>query len=91
MDLGRVGDVSKVDTTLIMTLLNNGFIPVIACIADDENGLGFNINGDMFAGHIAGALHADQYIVMTDVDGLQKDKITRIRSSRSSGFPRSRP
>lgn len=74
IDLGRVGDVSSVDIRLIMHLLKNRFIPVIACIADDENGVGFNINGDMFAGHIAGALKADQYIVLTDVNGLQRDK-----------------
>jgi acetylglutamate kinase len=74
IDLGRVGDVAHVDPTLIMTLLKKGFIPVIACIADDENGVGFNINGDLFAGHIAGALKAEQYIVLTDVNGLQKDK-----------------
>lgn len=74
IDLGRVGDVANVDTQLIMTLLKNNFIPVIACIADDDHGVGFNINGDIFAGHIAGALKADQYIVLTDVNGLQKDK-----------------
>lgn len=74
VDLGRVGDVSHVDTNLIKTLLRNKFIPLIACIADDDKGIGFNINGDMFAGHIAGALQAEQYIVLTDVNGLQKDK-----------------
>ena len=74
VDLGRVGDVLHVDTNLIRTLLKNKFIPLIACIADDDQGVGFNINGDMFAGHIAGALKAEQYIVLTDVDGLQKDK-----------------
>lgn len=74
IDLGRVGDVADVNTGLIRNLLKNGYIPVIACIADDNQGVGFNINGDMFAGHIAGALKADQYIVLTDVNGLQKDK-----------------
>jgi len=74
VDLGRVGDVANVNTDLIEILLENDFIPVIACIADDEKGVGFNINGDMFAGNIAGALQADQYIVLTDVDGLQMDK-----------------
>jgi acetylglutamate kinase len=74
VDLGRVGDVGKVNPGLIKTLLRNEFIPVIACIADDETGTGYNINGDMFAGHIAGALQADQYIVLTDVNGLQMDK-----------------
>ena len=74
VDLGQVGDVDTVDPTLLKLLLQSGFIPVISCTAADENGAGFNINGDMFAGHIAGALKADQYVVLTDVDGLMKDK-----------------
>ncbi|MDA3867170.1 MAG: acetylglutamate kinase [Salinivirgaceae bacterium] len=74
VDLGRVGDVQKVNPQLIHLLLQNDFIPVIACIAANEQGEGFNINGDMFAGHVAGALKADRYIVLTDVDGLLRDK-----------------
>jgi len=74
VDLGRVGDVHSVNPQLIHLLLQNNFIPVIACIAANEQGEGFNINGDMFAGHIAGALKADRYIVLTDVDGLLRDK-----------------
>lgn len=36
--------------------------------------MGYNINGDTFAGYLAGALQAEQFIVLTDVDGLLKDK-----------------
>ena len=72
-DLGQVGDVLVVDTTLPDLLLSSGYIPVITCLAQDENGDSFNINADMFAGHLAGALQADQFIVMTDVDGLLQD------------------
>lgn len=72
-DLGQVGDVKETDTTLIKTLLENGFIPVVTCLATDENGDDYNINGDMFAGHLAGALKAAQYLVLTDVDGLMRD------------------
>lgn len=74
VDLGQVGDVENVDVSLIKLLLENDFIPVITCIASDKNGNDYNINGDMFAGHIAGALSADQYIILTDVDGLLMDK-----------------
>ncbi len=74
VDLGQVGDVAKVNPELIHLLLQNNFIPVISCTAADEKGLGYNINGDMFAGHLAGALEADEYVVLTDVDGLMKDK-----------------
>lgn len=74
VDLGQVGDVASVDTSLIELLLENDFIPVITCIASDKKGLDYNINGDLFAGHIAGALSAEQYIILTDVDGLMLDK-----------------
>ncbi|MDX1666170.1 MAG: acetylglutamate kinase, partial [Saprospiraceae bacterium] len=72
-DLGRVGDIESVDTSLIELLLQEGYVPVITCIASDEHGDDFNVNGDMFAGHIAGALGAAHYLVLTDVDGLMRD------------------
>ena len=74
IDLGQVGDVASVDSTLIDILLEKDFIPVIACIAADEKGNGYNINGDNFAGTLAGALQAEQFVILTDVDGLLKDK-----------------
>jgi len=74
IDLGQVGDVESVDATLIELLLENDFIPVITCIASDNKGNDYNINGDLFAGHIAGALSAEQYVILTDVDGLMLDK-----------------
>lgn len=70
IDLGHVGEVSQVDTTLLEVLLREGFTPVITCIAGDKNGNEYNINGDIFAGKIASALAVDAYIVLTDVDGL---------------------
>ncbi|HYW94392.1 MAG TPA: acetylglutamate kinase [Bacteroidales bacterium] len=74
VDLGQVGDVDYVDTTLLNVLLKNDYIPVITCLGADKSGHGFNINGDMFAGHIAGTLGVDQYVVLTDVDGLLREK-----------------
>jgi acetylglutamate kinase len=72
-DLGQVGDVDQVDPALIQKLLKDGFIPVVTCLAADQDGQEYNINGDMFAGHLAGALDASEYIVLTDVDGLMAD------------------
>jgi acetylglutamate kinase len=72
-DLGRVGDVERVDTSLLKLLLDKGYIPVLTCIAADGSGEEYNVNADMFAGHIAGALQADNFVVMTDVDGLLED------------------
>ncbi|MCB0705523.1 MAG: acetylglutamate kinase [Saprospiraceae bacterium] len=74
VDLGLVGTVSKVNPSLLIQLLKNGFTPVVACIGADEGGKGYNINGDTFAGYLAGALQAEQFIILTDVDGLLKDK-----------------
>lgn len=73
-DLGQVGDVDEVDPTLPCLLLAAGYMPVITCIASDDEGNDYNINADMFAGHIAGALNADHFLVLTDVDGLYLDK-----------------
>lgn len=73
IDLGQVGNVKSIDCRLINTLLAEGFTPVITCIASDEQGLDYNINADMFAGHMAAALQVDDYIVLTDVDGLFKN------------------
>lgn len=72
-DLGYVGNVSSVDTGLIRTLLSEGFLPVLAPIALGEDFREYNINADMFAGHIAGALNADAFIALTNVDGLLED------------------
>lgn len=73
VDLGFVGNVSSVDTTLVEQLLQNNFIPVLACIAADARGQSYNVNADMFAGHMAGALKVDEFLLLTDVDGLMMD------------------
>ena len=72
-DIGLVGDVVAVDTGLVDALLDDGYVPVITCIACDEDGTDYNVNADMLAGHLAGALEADDYVVLTDVDGLMTD------------------
>ena len=74
VDLGYVGNVEKVDTTLIEHLLNDGFIPVIATVGMDENGIAYNINADTAAAAIAIALHAEKFVSMTDIVGLLYDK-----------------
>ena len=69
-DIGQVGNVETVNTQLLNLLLEQGFTPVIACIASDKEGNDYNINGDVFAGEMAAALKVDAYVVLTDVDGL---------------------
>ncbi len=73
-DLGRVGDVVSIDTDLLQLLLEHGYLPVMACLAADVDSNEYNVNADMFAGHLAGALQAEKFIVLTDVDGLMRDK-----------------
>jgi len=73
-DLGHVGDVESINTDLIHAVLREGYLPVIAPIGVGNDLEDYNINADMFAGHLAGALAAAHYIVLTDVDGLRQDK-----------------
>ncbi len=73
VDLGFVGDVAEVDTRLLRTLLNAGYIPVVSPISIGKKGETYNINADMFAGHLAGALNADHFVAMTNIDGLLED------------------
>lgn len=73
-DLGFVGKITKVDTKPILEALNSGYIPVIATIADDDEGNVYNINADTAASSIAAALGAENLILMTDISGLLRDK-----------------
>ena len=74
VDLGFVGDIEKVNTRLIKSLIDNSFIPIIAPIGSDEEGNTYNINADYAAGAIAGALQAEKLVFLTDVEGVLKDK-----------------
>ena len=70
-DIGFVGQVTKVNTKLLMTLDEQGYVPVIAPVGVDEAGNGYNINADTVAGAVAAALKADKLIYLTDTDGVK--------------------
>ncbi len=72
-DIGFVGNIVSVDTTLIEDLLNDGFIPVICPIGFDDHGQSYNINADDAACAIAGAMHAEKLAFLTDVEGVYRD------------------
>ena len=72
--LGYVGRVTKVHITPVLDLLEKGYIPVISTIGCDKHGNAYNINGDTAAAYIAGALGAQRLIMMTDIDGILRDK-----------------
>ncbi len=72
--LGYVGEIKKVNITPILDLLEKGYIPVVSTIGCDRQGNAYNINGDTAAAFIAGALGARRLIMMTDIDGILRDK-----------------
>jgi acetylglutamate kinase len=70
VDIGFVGSVKEVNTDLINCLLDGGYIPVIAPTGVGDEGETYNINADVAAGEIAGALKAEKLLVLTDVRGI---------------------
>lgn len=80
IDPGLVGTVTKVNPDIIHTLSAQGFIPVIAPVGVGANGETYNINADLVASKVAGALSAGRLIYLTDVDGVM-DGSKRLISS----------
>ncbi len=72
-DIGLVGEVTEVDTSLIKTLIDNDFVPVISPIGIGKDGKSYNINADYAAVAVAGALNAEKLVFVTDVPGVLAD------------------
>ena len=72
--LGYVGDILRVDPTMVTGLLSQGLIPVVATVGIGAAGQAYNINADTAAGAIAAALSADKLVYLTDVPGVQADR-----------------
>ncbi|MAE34904.1 MAG: acetylglutamate kinase [Oceanospirillaceae bacterium] len=77
IDIGHVGEVSHINTSLLNMLTNSDFIPVIAPIGVDEEGHSYNINADLVAGKVAEVLQAEKLILLTNIAGLM-DKEGKI-------------
>ncbi len=74
VDLGQVGDVVSVDTSVIRKILDEAKVPVVAPIAVDEKSTnGLNVNADLAAAAIAGAMDASSLIILTDVPGIYRN------------------
>ncbi|WP_431041310.1 acetylglutamate kinase [Streptomyces sp. P1-3] len=74
VDIGRVGEVTDIDTGAIQALLDNGRIPVVSSIARSaDDGHVYNVNADTAAAALAAALGAETLMVLTDVEGLYAD------------------
>ncbi len=71
VDIGFVGNVVKVNQELIQTLEHGKFLPVIAPVGVGVNGESYNINADLVAGKVAGALKAEKLMLLTDVSGVK--------------------
>lgn len=71
IDIGHVGSVQSIDTSVIDMLVKSNFIPVIAPIGVDEEGISYNINADLVAGKIAEVMQAEKLLLLTNVAGLQ--------------------
>ncbi|MEK6682493.1 MAG: acetylglutamate kinase [Nitrospirota bacterium] len=74
VDIGLVGEVKSVDASVILSVLDKGFIPVIAPMGIGDDSQTYNINADSAAGAIAGALKAEKLLLLTDVKGIMNDK-----------------
>jgi acetylglutamate kinase len=72
--LGYVGKITKIRTQPVTDLLEKNYIPVISTVAGDKHGNVYNINGDTAAAYIAGALHAERLLMMTDIAGILRDR-----------------
>jgi acetylglutamate kinase len=83
-DIGLVGDIVGVDTSIIKDINRHGYIPVIAPIADGIDGKSYNINADTAAGSIAKALSAEKLILLTDVEGVLDTEGNLISSLKMS-------
>jgi acetylglutamate kinase len=70
IDLGHVGEVEAIDTRVIDMLVHSDFIPVIAPIGVDGDGVSYNINADLVAGKVASALKAEKLLLLTNVAGI---------------------
>ncbi|MBO5779290.1 MAG: acetylglutamate kinase [Clostridia bacterium] len=72
--LGYVGEITKINPTIIHDLLDKNYIPVISTVGYDKAGNIYNINADTAAARIAGALKAEALFTMTDIAGILRDK-----------------
>ncbi|RMG84190.1 MAG: acetylglutamate kinase [Candidatus Dadabacteria bacterium] len=87
VDIGAVGEVERINPQVIESLDRGGFIPVIAPVGAGEKGETYNINADLVAGRIAGALKAEKLVLLTDVEGILDAEGKLISTVRASEVP----
>ncbi|MEE8042475.1 MAG: acetylglutamate kinase, partial [Pseudomonadales bacterium] len=70
IDIGHVGEVTRIDAGVVDMLIQGDFIPVIAPIGIGEDGQSYNINADLVAGKVAETLNAEKLILLTNTSGV---------------------
>lgn len=73
VDFGHVGDVDNFDLPLLERVLDGGWLPVVACLGHGPDGAVYNINADIVANQLAGALRADALVLVTGAPGVLRD------------------
>ncbi len=73
VDLGYVGEVKEINPDIIKTMIANDYLPIVAPVGVDDRGDSYNINADIVAGELAGALGAEKLILLTNVEGILAD------------------
>jgi acetylglutamate kinase len=74
IDLGRVGEVTEVDVPPIESMCLGGVVPVLPCLAEDDDGGLLNVNADTAAAAVAKALEAEKLVFLTDTPGILRDR-----------------
>ena len=89
VDLGFVGEIVVTNPSVVSLLLKERLIPVVSPIGVDNEGTPLNLNADTVASRLAGSLHAEKLILMTDVEGLLDENgrlIPSLKSTRAKGL-----
>ncbi len=73
VDLGYVGEVEKINPAVLKTVIEDGYLPIVAPVGIGAEGASYNINSDLVAGEIAAALEAEKLILLTNVEGILTD------------------
>ena len=76
-DIGFVGEVKQVNTELLETLLDSGFVPVICPVGSDDEYHSYNVNADDAACAVASAMEAAKLAFLTDIEGVYRDPLDK--------------
>lgn len=90
VDIGLVGEITRVRPQIIHTLIGESYIPVVAPVAVGSDGESYNINADHAAGELAVALKAEKLVILTDTEGILKrreDKNSLLSTVKASEIP----